>query len=383
MNPKVTLALLVLTCSVLPVAAEIEITSVNSANQTISLNWRGGFGPYLVETSQYLADWSDQGEPAMTQARSLPPFARRGFYRVKDLNPADQYGAFFGLVQTDQGEFGGILARHRLKSRFWLYKTKGEPHTAASFTSANYFRKLLLNYQYHEGGVVRTWSGVVEDLGTVATPTNQSMTISWTRGSGSMLQSFVLTLNFPYSITGNRSTIRPSDPTYELRCTRATAERELQETLVPVTVDQVGLVQLDPENANQAFPQPRQYQVSQNGTRVNLHFREGRPLFEGSPPFSYKTFLLDAWLSPSTFSGPGLPDFSTDSYFSRTLLPGHHNFVENVLIEPALDPALPEETRMALAAANIRYIHVFKDLDIGLAPDKIRYIGFDNTLRDP
>jgi hypothetical protein len=85
----------------------------------------------------------------------------------------------------------------------------------------------------------------------------------------------------------------------------------------------------------------------------------------------------------SKLGGGSLPAFSTDSYFSRTLKPGHHNFFEIVLLEPALDPALSEATRHALAAANIRHVYTYKDIAIGLSADTIRYFGFDNTIRFP
>ena len=213
------------------------------------------------------------------------------------------------------------------------------------------------------------------------------MTVTWTRGSGASLQTFVLTLNFPYAVNTTRTMAPlPSDPWYELKCTRATPQPELDAgamTLTNVTVDTTVLFELDPDNPNQPFPQPRQYRVSDRGAHVDLHYLEGLPLIEGSPPFIWKTFILDRWLSPSTGGGGTLPAFSTDSYFSRTLLPGHHNFVETVLLEPALDPALSESTRTALNAANIRYIYTFKDLDIGMSPDDIRVFGFDNTVRDP
>jgi hypothetical protein len=178
----------------------------------------------------------------------------------------------------------------------------------------------------------------------------------------------------------------PSDPEYELRCTRASPRPEIDGaafTLVDSTVDTTTLAQLDPDNPNITFPAPRQYRVSKNGVNVDLHFHEGLPLRQGSPPFIWKTAILDRWLSPSTAGGGSLPAFTTDSWFARTHLPGHHNFVETVLIEPALDPALSESTLAALAAANIRCVYTFKDLDIGSSPDDIRYFGFDNSVRNP
>jgi hypothetical protein len=377
---------LVLLLLSLTAAAQFQPLTFTRGPDNVALQWQGGIGPWLIETSRDLTAWSDQGEPAAGRSRTLSAFGTRSFYRITDLNSTDTFGPFFGLIQTDQGEFGGLLARHRLKSRLWLYKTKGAPHTSPSFTAANWFRKLIVLYQYHDAGRVRTWTGPLENLGTVATPTTQRMTVSWTRGSGASLQTFVLTLDFPYTVnTARTAAPQPSDPDYELRCTRATAEPELDGgtmTLASATVDTVGLYQLDPDNANLSFPPARQYRVTDRGAHVDLHFQEGLPLMEGFPPFIFKTFILDRWLSPSTGGGT-LPAFSTDSYFSRTLLPGHHNFVETVLLEPALDPALAETTRAALQAANIRYIYTFKDLDIGVSPDDIRYFGFDNSVRDP
>jgi hypothetical protein len=48
-----------------------------------------------------------------------------------------------------------------------------------------------------------------------------------------------------------------------------------------------------------------------------------------------------------------------------------------------VDPSLSETARIALAAANIRYIYTLKDLALGMSPDDIRYIGFDGTIRLP
>jgi len=96
----------------------------------------------------------------------------------------------------------------------------------------------------------------------------------------------------------------------------------------------------------------------------------------------WKTAILDRWLSP-TVAGGVLPSFRTDSYFSQTLLPGHHSFTETMLLEPALDPSLSEAVRAELAARNIRWIYAFKDLMLGISPDEIRLCGFDWSVRAP
>ncbi len=378
--------ILALSCfAPLAIWAEVQITGITRETGHVTLHWQGGYGPYLIETSNDLLHWSDQGNPAAELTRSIPAFGDRGFHRVTDLNASNLQGDFFGLIETDQGEFGALLARHRLKTRCWFYKTKGTPHTSAAYTPVDYWRKLLLHYQYHEDGRVRTWTGPLETLGTIATPASRRLTVTWTRGFGPTLRTFVLTLDFPYDVHATRTTAPlPSDPGYELKCTYATARLELdlyKMTLVESIEDKVLLYQLD--TGPTAWWRERKYRVSKNGAQVQLHFVEGLPLLQGSPPFVWKTLVLMSWLTPSTGGGGSLPEFSTDSYFTRTLLPGHHNFFEIVLLEPALDPALSEATRQALAAANIRYLYTFKDIDLGMSPDEIRYLGFDHTIHEP
>ena len=126
--------------------------------------------------------------------------------------------------------------------------------------------------------------------------------------------------------------------------------------------------------------------MEKKGASINLPFFERLPLYQGEIPWILKTYPFDRWLSPTTGSGTALPAFTTDSYFARTVQPGHHNFYENVLIEPALDPTISEKTRTALTAANIRQIFTYKDL-AGVSWDgktqDILYIGYDSTVHFP
>lgn len=391
LNARLLIVLVVILVTVTPSASgQVNALSVSRDVNAVTVNWHRGYGPYVVETATDSGLWSAQGDPVAGTSLTLPGFASRGLYRVVDLDAGDRHGSLLGLVQTDQGEFGPLLGRHRLKTRLWLYTTKGPPHTSPTFTAADFFRTLIVVRQYVEAGRVRTWTGPLESLGTVATPSATRMTITWSEGAGEAERAFLLVLTFPYSLTSTRATApRASDPRYELTCTYATPQPEFDYDGTGMIISQTtlkettALYQLDPSNGTSPFPAPRRYTVSKRGAAVQLHFIEGLPLIEGSPPFIWKTFILDRWLSPSTGGGGSLPAFSTDSWFARTLHPGHHNFFETVLLEPALDPALAEATRAALTAANIRYIHTFKDLDIGTNTDDIRYVGFDNRLRDP
>jgi hypothetical protein len=383
------LVLLVLLSSRPAPAQPAFVSGAGITNASLVLQWQGGQGPFQPQVSQDLVVWSDLLDPIKTNRTTVPAAAREQFHRLVDLDPEARQGEFFGLVQTEQGEFGDLFGRHRLKSRLWLYTTRQAPHTNATTSPAAFWRQLVIHFQTHAEGRVTTWSGPLETLGRVDTPTDRRMILAWTNGVSTNARTFQFTLEFPYALAASRpGPLLASDPMYSLQCQYETPQPELDGgslVLTTTRVDRVNLVQMDPANPVETWSN-RKYRVTKRGVQVELHFLEGAPLYQGSPPWILKTLLLDRWLAPAIASGGSLPSLVTDSYFSRTLLPGHHNFFEIVLIEPGLDPALPRETREALERANIRYIYTFKDLagvTVGGDAEDIRFIGFDGGIRSP
>ncbi|MSU33660.1 MAG: hypothetical protein EXS36_00820 [Pedosphaera sp.] len=160
-------------------AQSLEITGFTRQPTTVTLDWKGGHGPYRIETSRDLLRWSEQGEPETARNHSIASFGDAAAYRVIDLNAEDKSGPFFGLIQSDQGEFGDLMARHRLKFRWWLHKPLG----TLSTVPATFFRQLFVHTQFLEDGLVKTRTGTLESIATLATPGNaKKMTATWTRG---------------------------------------------------------------------------------------------------------------------------------------------------------------------------------------------------------
>ncbi len=352
----------------------------------VVLTWQPSHPPYLVETSPDLAAWGDRGDLLDFAAATLAAHRAAAFYRVRHLNPADELGPFYGLIQTDQGEGWAPLGRHRLKSRWWLYRPQG----ATSPVPATFFRQLRVFYQHRAGGRVATFAGRLEELGAIASPKADVLAVSWADGAGAERRDFTLTLDFPYDVSTPRAIEPlPSDPYYTLDCRYATPQPELEDwsmTISPTTTDQAELVQLAPPEAilkALGMPQPqRDYSVTAGGLTVTHSYLEGLPLYQGQVGgIMILTWMLDHWTAPTTVAGAQLPAFATDSHFARTLLPHHHNFAESALVEPALDPALAEATLAGLRAANVRYVYTTKDLMLGLNSDAIYLIGFDDSVR--
>ena len=195
-------------------AQQRDITDIVKAPGEVTLTWQGSHAPYLVQTSPNLLDWCDQAEIGHATESTLAAEQSAAFYRVRHLNPTDELGDFYGLIQTEQGESGALLSRHRLKSRWWFYKPQG----LLSNRPAAFFQELFVFYQHMENDGGATWTGPLESLGDVAMPGNADiMTVSWTNGTGTNQRRFTLTLDFPYNVnTARKTEPLPSDPYYQL-----------------------------------------------------------------------------------------------------------------------------------------------------------------------
>ena len=91
-----------------------------------------------------------------------------------------------------------------------------------------------------------------------------------------------------------------------------------------------------------------------------------------------KTLPLVAW-EKTTISGlTTVPLVLTDD-FAQTYAPGHHNFTEVFLYEPALDPGITPQQLAELQTANVQFIHIVHST-FGEG-DQVSALGFDGTLR--
>jgi hypothetical protein len=346
----------------------------------LDLNWQGGVGPFQLETLTAAEPWSDVGGSLSGRSVTRSDSREQAFFRVLDLGATQPRGARVGVLETAQGEFGDLLGRHRLKSRWTFHSPTG----AVPSVPSAYFRSLVFDHQSLTGDQVRTFTGTFDQLPGVAVNTSGNrFRVNWATGSGAERRSFVLTADFPYPVGTARAT-RPrlSDARWTLDCTYATSQpvfNGFDFTITRTTKDSTELVQLatpaeDPVRA-------RSFPVQLAGVRLDFAFTEGSFLVEGAPPWILKTQLLNQWTAPTRASG-AMPEFTTDSYFARTVLPGHHNFYHELLVEPALDPSLSPATRSALRDANIRFIHAFHPaFDDLFGNDTLAFIGFDDQVR--
>ena len=100
------------------------------------------------------------------------------------------------------------------------------------------------------------------------------------------------------------------------------------------------------------------------------------PPYPTGPTAGY-TAPLEKWVG-TTITGLTPNPINLTGYFSQTYRPGHHNFTEDFLFEPGLDPGVSEATLSALEAKNIRMI--FFRFPGG--PGSIKAVGFDGLIWD-
>ena len=73
-----------------------------------------------------------------------------------------------------------------------------------------------------------------------------------------------------------------------------------------------------------------------------------------------KTVPLLVW-KQTRITGLTTTPIVLTNYYSQTFRPGHHNFYEDFIFEPRLDPGTTPQQLSELAARNIRFIHLHKN----------------------
>ena len=358
------------------------ITDISVWNDGVDLSWKGGMAPFQIESSQNMTFWEVVAQTSETTVKVPKAGDAAAYLRVVSSPSAPELGEYVGQLRVDEGEFGGRLARHRLKSLWDFYLPKdGEP----SRVPETYFRELVLRLVYRDGNELETFVGKLEDLpDATITSQAQTMTVRWCLGQEEAKRDYVLEMAFPYSIEKVQETIHLSDPRYTLHCTYVSPQLELgyqagasviEETLE----DEVSLYQMSEGTAPEWWK--RAWTAKVGKVSVETEFVIGVPLLEGSEAFIWKTPLLHTW-GRTVISGLTSQPIQIEDRFTQTYDPFHHNFVETLWIEPELHPSLPAETLAELRAANIRFLVVTNPTAFPGEKPSLQAVGFDSKLRD-
>lgn len=272
-----------------------------------------------------------------------------------------------------QGESGDAFAYHRLKCLLGLEtlnrRMNAEALTAPLHSGALFdftlqgVRKQLLGGPF-------AWPGY-----RFTAPRPGIQTERWTVGNGPARQTFALRTSIPQQVDAVVSpVITQRDFSHRLSALYATPQPYLDWLEGPKTrtSDSTALIPRDALIPDRVV-QTRRISTP-GGVVIEPRFR-WPDYEEGGGFIIIKTFPLARW-EETTITGLTTQPLVLTDDFAQTYAPGHHNFSEVFLYEPALDPAVTPQQLQELAAANIRMIHVSYD-----RIDAVKVFGFDGKFR--
>lgn len=275
-----------------------------------------------------------------------------------------------------QAEFGDVFANHRLKS-LWTLHTANARLTGSNLTQTIYRDGTL---EYLAGTNRQMLTGPLASWPNASNALVQNRTYdSWTTGNGNDRWEWRLETSLIPTATGARPpvvtqrdfakvvtvTYRRPVPTMDFTGAHTTTTNEAI-LLLPCPQLHPGAILRErtftPSDATQRpvtvetsyyWPNPPRGVVA-GYTAPLIHFVETR------------------------ITGLTTNPIVLHDHYSQTYRPGHHNFSEEFIFEPRLEPGLPQATLSELNAANIQFLHVHWHGDPGTT---FTLLGLDGNFR--
>jgi hypothetical protein len=233
--------------------------------------------------------------------------------------------------QVWQGECSDVFTLHRQKSRIEL-ETR---NLHLGETNSTFYGNV--RFEFLDGTEVRTISGPMEDLTNhFHHPQGRDIVDGWRvrAGAGTREVQLLTSDGVPAPV----STANPIRMLSDFRLSLG---------------DSNGLACLEPQRAVHEDDPPRGAEfVSTNGWSIVAEYWTPRQAHF----LIIKTIPLLAW-KQTRISGLTTVPIVLTNYYSQTFRPGHHNFHEDFVFEPRLDPATTPQQLSELAARNIQLIH--------------------------
>ncbi|MCB1124892.1 MAG: hypothetical protein KDM81_00240 [Verrucomicrobiae bacterium] len=269
-----------------------------------------------------------------------------------------------------QREAGDVFANHRLKSVWALHAAN------VRLTPPNIARGLYVegsvDYLDLVAGVVRSLTGSLESW-PGASNSVEGTTTSWTTGAGPELRRWSLTTSVVTNVSGTTPPIFTQNDFGLLLNVDYAVPRPTVSQLGEFTTTTQEVAFLEPRRV----PGPNDILVRRaagrsGGVQVEIDF-----YWPNEPP------AAAGYTAPLVrFSGTRITGLTTEpvvltGYYSQTYRPGHHNFTEEFILEPRLEPGLSPTSRAELEAANIRFLY----LQLGFIEPRILAVGADGKFR--
>ncbi len=286
------------------------------------------------------------------QVRRLPvpdPEARWATYLVN--SPRD-YCIF-------QGEHGSAFANHRLKSQWTITTTSlwtSEANLASSFYTD-------IDLTYLEGTSEATLSG---DPGTWlnASHSYEAGTVSdfFSIGSGGEGRDFVISMEVPLDVLKSQSPARTLDDNHIMvTVTYATPQpSHTWEGPTTITSEHIRLGSCPKDNVVTEDNPKNEETITAGGITVETAYwwpKVPRGIVAGY------TAPLHRW-DKTTITGLTTTPIVLTGDNSQTYRPNHHNFSNNYIFDPWLEPGIAQATLDELTDADVRLLFINQSLEI-------------------
>ncbi|MHC1769714.1 MAG: PEP/pyruvate-binding domain-containing protein [Verrucomicrobiia bacterium] len=273
-----------------------------------------------------------------------------------------------------QGEAGDVFANHRLKS-FWSFHARNMKLVPTNLVDSVYRH---IEGTYLDDGKPTGISGAPAELPNASHSVNGDVMIDrWLAGSGDDRRDFELRTEIRRGFSPDESPVLTlADFGLQLSVTYATPQPALEydfETgLKPVTVTNESVV-LEPRRTLTSTNLLQQRSHSAGGVKVQTEFYWPKPPSRG---IGEKTAPLVEW-KETRIEGLTPEPIVLKGFYSQTYRPGHHNFSEEFIFEPALEEGLSADVLSALQAANVKFIL----LTTGFMDNSLMILGLDGKFR--
>jgi hypothetical protein len=324
----------------------------------------------LPKRDEWLLDFEYKREAPgalrVKQVRPLPP------------PPADQPVIPWLLNVTNrwviqQGEHGNLMSFHRLKSK-WLLQTRNLRFADSNLAAATPF--LSMDATWLNGTNIVPTAGAITNLaGHKYVFEDGTAKDSWDDGPTRRLLELG-TEFFARAARGPVATL--SDLRLIFRTMYSTPQPSLE-------LGGIGEIKMTTTLEDWAFLVPWT-PVTGESLRQERSARSGQKrvetVFYWPPPpkgvVAGYTAPVQAWVE-TRLEGFTTAPMILRGDFSQTYHPGHHNFWEEFLFDPWLEPGIPATQLEELRVANIRAILVTRG--DGFPPDTLAVLGWDGKLR--
>ncbi len=258
-----------------------------------------------------------------------------------------------------QIETSDPFANHRLKSE-WNIETTST-WTNATTLQNSFYTSIGLTYldgtsQSSLSGDPSSWAGAAHSYD------GDKVADQFTIGTGADQRTFSLTMPVPTSVAKRESPVRTLDDHYvQVEVTYATPQPWIDWMGPTTTTSEFATLGPCPDDNVVTADTPKNEETMTIGG-ITVHTAYWWPKPPRGPTAGY-TAPLHKW-DQTTITGLTSSPIVLTGYYSQTYRPGHHNFANDYIFDPWLEPGISAATLSELQAANIRLLFINQSTEL-------------------